>query len=137
MTINLSFSELSDYIKNHYEKTLVFSKLPDNGVCITYEQHVLFRTIQVPLNLNIDDVHEDTIAITYNGGFGIDMIIAGVFAFIKTKLPELSDALISEEGHRICIKLSKIRQTASLVNVFNLQNIIFTNDGLEITGLLK
>ncbi len=137
MTINLSFSELSDYIREHYGKTLAFSRLSDNEVCIAYEQHILFRTIQVPINISIHDVQADTVTITYGGGFGIDMIIAGVFAFLRTKLPELSDALNSEEGHRIRIILSNLQQTASLVNAFNLRNIIITNNGLEITGLLK
>lgn len=115
MNISISFAELRDYIKKHYDKQLTFSKVTDKEVRASYTQNLFFRSVQVPLDLKIEDVKADSIAITYNGGLGIDMIIAGTLSFLKAKVPELANALVSEEGHRIRIELSKLEQTSALV----------------------
>ena len=76
-------------------------------------------------------------AITYNGGFGIDMIIAGTLSFLKAKVPELANAIISEEGHCIRIELSKLPQTAKLVETIAFNEISFTENGLIAEASLK
>lgn len=137
MKISISFTELSDYIKKHYDKHLTFSKVADNEVRASYTQNLFFRTVQVPLDLKIENVRADSIAVTYNGGFGIDMIIAGTLSFLKAKVPELSNALISEEGHRIRIELSKLPQTETLVQAVSLNSISVAENGLTVEATLK
>ena len=58
-----------------------------------------FSNVRCTVSLKVEDVKADSVAITYNGGFGIDMIIAGTLSFLKAKVPELANAIISEEGH--------------------------------------
>lgn len=137
MKINISFAELSEYIKKHYDKQLSFSKVADNDVRASYAQNLFFRSVQVPLDLKIENVRTDSIAVTYNGGFGIDMIIAGTLSFLKAKVHELANALISEEGHRIRIELSKQPQTETLVKAVSLQGISVEENGLNIEASLR
>lgn len=137
MKINISFAELSEYIKKHYDKQLSFSKVTDNEVRASYTQNLFFRSVQVPLDLKIENVRTDSIAVTYNGGFGIDMIIAGTLSFLKAKVPELSNALISEEGHRIRVELSKLPQTETLVGDVSLQGISVADNGMIVEATLR
>lgn len=137
MKISISFAELSDYIKKHYDKQLTFSKVTDNEVRASYTQNLFFRSVQVPLDLKIEDVRADTVAITYNGGFGIDMIIAGILSFLKAKVPELANALVSEEGHRIRIELSKLPQTATIVEALAFKEINVGENGLIVEATLR
>lgn len=137
MIINLSFAELSDYIRHHYGKILTFSKVSDRELYATYEQHILFKTVQVPVYISIEDVASDAITISYNGGFGIDVIIAGTMAFLKAKFPELSDVIISGEDHSIRIELSRMSQTKVLVNALALNNIHILDNAVQVTALLK
>lgn len=137
MKISISFAELSDYIKKHYDKQLTFSKVTDNDVRASYTQNLFFRSVQVPLDLKIEDVRADSVAITYNGGFGIDMIIAGTLSFLKAKVPELANALVSEEGHRIRIELSKLPQTATIVEVLAFKEINVGENGLIVEATLR
>jgi len=137
MKISISFAELSDYIKGHYDKLLTFSKVSDKEVCVSYSQNLFFKTVQVPVSLKIEDVKADSVIITYNGGFGIDMIIAGTLSFLKAKVPELADVLVSEEGHRLRIELSKLPQTATLVKTISFNEISFTENGLIVDTSLK
>lgn len=137
MKISLSFAELSEYIITHYGKKLGFSKVSDKEIRASYEQNIFFRTIQVPIDLSFDKVMTDSVAVTYNGGFGIDMIIAGTLSFLKAKVPELANALVSEEGHRIRIELAKLPQTSTLVEVISLKSIAVSENGLIIEASLK
>lgn len=137
MNISISFAELGDYIKRHYDKQMTFSQVSDKELCVSYSQNLFFKTIQVPVSLKIEDVKADSIAITYNGGFGIDMIIAGTLSFLKAKVPELANVLVSEEGHCIRIELSKLPQTAKLVETIAFNEISFTENGLIADASLK
>lgn len=137
MTVNLSFAEISEYVRKHYGKVLSFSKVSEKEIRIAYEQRILIRTVQIPVNIIIDEVHADSVAVTYKGGFGIDTIISGVIIFLKAKVPELSQILVSEEGHRIRIELSKLKQTEKLVNAVNLQDICVRDSSLEVKASLK
>lgn len=137
MKISISFTELSNYIKKHYDKQMTFSQVSDKELCASYSQNLFFKTIQVPVSLKIEDVKADSVAITYNGGFGIDMIIAGTLSFLKAKVPELANALASEEGHRIQIELSKLPQTTTLVETIAFNEISVAEDGLIVGASLK
>lgn len=137
MKISISFVELSDYIKRHYDKQMTFSQVSYKELCASYTQNLFFKTIQIPVSLKIEDVKADSIAITYNGGFGIDMIITGTLSFLKAKVPELANVLVSEEGHCIRIELSKLPQTAKLMETIAFNEISFTENGLIAEASLK
>lgn len=137
MKISISFAELSDYIKKHYDKQVTFLRVSDKELCASYTQNLFFKTMQVPVSLKIENVKADSVAITYNGGFGIDIIIAGTLSFLKAKVPELANALVSEEGHRIRIELSKLPQMTKLVETMAFNEISFAENGLIVDVSLK
>lgn len=137
MVVDISFTELSDYIKCHYKQTLSFSRISAKEVKISYEKKIIVKTISVSVNLVIENVESDAVTIVYSGNFGIEMIIAGVMAFIKAQIPELSNALVSEEGHQIRILLSNLEQTKALVDAISLEDIEITETGIQLSVSLK
>lgn len=137
MVVNISFTELSDYIKCHYKQTLSFSRISAKEVKISYEKKIIVKTISVSVNLVIENVESDAVTIAYSGNFGIEMIIAGVMAFIKAQIPELSNTLVSEEGHQIRILLSNLEQTKALVDAISLEDIEITETGIQLSATLK
>ena len=137
MNITITFAELSSLIKKNYDKSIEFSRVSAKEICAAYGQRILFRTVQMPVNITIDRVMPDSIAVTYNGGFGIDMIIAGVMSFMKAKVPELNDILVAEEGHRLRIELSRLEQTARLIEAVRLEDIEITENEISLSAALK
>jgi len=137
MNIEITFAELISYIKERYDKSLNFSKTSDKEVCVSYEQNIIFRTVQIPVSISIDEVKDDAVSITYNGGFGIDMMIAGALSFMKAKLPELSNVLVAREGHQLRIELSQFRQTKAIIENVSLKEILIHEDRFEIKVNLK
>lgn len=137
MDITITFTELSKYISEHYGKILTFEKVSENELRILYSQNLFIKTIQVPVNITIDGVRHPAVCITYNGGFGVDMMIAGALTFMKAKLPELTNVIVSREGHRLIIDLSQLSQTKALVDNVRLNEILVRDDRLEIKAALR
>lgn len=136
MNISITFRELQNYIKNHYGKVVNFSKVSDKTVRISYSQKVLFKTVDIPLNISIDNVEPASLLLSYNSGFGIDIIIDGVLAFVKGKLPELNDVIKSGDNHQLSIELSKLSNLKSVFEKVELTGISIINEGIVVSVAL-
>lgn len=98
---------------------------------------MFFKTILVPVNITIDEVKDYAICVTSNGGFGIDMMIAGALSFMKAKLPEMANAIVSKEGHHLCIELTQLPQTKALVENVRLNDIFVLENRFVLKAELK
>ena len=67
MTISITFLEINDYIKRHFGKIVNLSKVSDHKVCISYTQKIIFKTVDVPVNVSINNVGPSSIWVTYDG----------------------------------------------------------------------
>ncbi len=137
MTLNISFAELSEYINKHYGKKVAFARVGYKALCVSYEQHIVFKNITIPINISIEDVTPTSVTVKYDGGFGIDMIICGVLSFIKAKLPELQDVIVAGNEHLIRIELGNISDTQALFKTLILNDMVVVNDGVSVTVNLK
>lgn len=137
MDITITFEELGKYISEHFGQTLLFEKVSEKEVCVSYSKKVFLRTVKVPVNITIDAVRDGVICVTYNGGFGIDMMIAGGLSFMKGKLPELANVIEAREGHHLNIALSRLPQTKALVKNVRLNDIQVQEDSFEVNATLK
>lgn len=101
-------------------------------MCISYTQKIIFKTVDVPVNVSINNVGPSSIWVTYDGGFGIDMIIAGVLVFIKGKFPELNDVLKSEDNRQLCIDLSSMSNFQTLFEKVEMTGVSVREDHFEV-----
>ena len=137
MHIKISFEELSGYIIKHYGAKVTFGMVSQKELRASYLQNVIVSIIEVPVDITIEDVRDSVVCIRYNGGFGVDMIIGGALTFMQARVPELKEVIITGEGHRLFVELSKLPQTKALVENVRLENIRILPDGVEIVAVLK
>lgn len=137
MTIDIAFAELIEYVWTHYGKKLAFSRVSSNEICVYYEMHVFITTIQIPVNVTIDEVLPDTVALTYSGKMGIDKIISGMLIYLKAKAPQLESILNIEEGHHIRICLTGQEATKKVLETVNLKDIQIFENTIRVTAELK
>ncbi|MDE6553001.1 MAG: hypothetical protein K2K98_08605 [Muribaculaceae bacterium] len=123
MEIKATYRELNSYMQARFGKPVSLSFAGEKEMRVTYTQRVLIKDINVSVNIHIDEVRADTILITYDGAFGLDMIISGVLSFFKSQFPELSAGIHPEEGHRIRINLSEIEKAKAAVENIELRDI--------------
>ena len=137
MEIKLSFEELKAYVQEHYGQTLVFSKAGENTLCVAYSKRVLIKTVQVPVNITIEEVTPTTVTVSYDGKvLGLALIIGGALKAAKSLMPELTEAISTGEGHRITIDLGRLKQTMSLVKAVALRAIHIHDDSIVISASL-
>lgn len=137
MTVKITFEELSQYIAANFQKTFAFTQRSEKEIRVTFSQKVLFTTAKVNLDLAFDEARDADVAVTYNGGIGVDMIIAGALAYLENKVPEFSQAIANEGNHRVRIHLDKMKKTKQLVDAVALQSIAVEADGLVVNARLK
>lgn len=137
MTVDIAFEELAEYVRKHYGKKLGFARVAANEVCVTYEQRVFIATIQVPVNVTVDEVLPDSVAVTYSGKMGIDKIISGMLVFLMAKVPQLEALVKVEEGHHLRINLNGLEETRKVVDKVSLNDIEILENAVRVTAGLK
>ena len=137
MELKATYGELSSYVKARFGQPVSLSLADRGGLRVTYTKRILIKDVNINLNIRIDEVKADAVALTYDGPFGLDTVISGVLSFFKSQFPELSAGIHPEEGHRIRISLSEIEKAKPVVENIALRSITPCDDGLSIEFGLK
>lgn len=137
MIISISFEELHNYLATHYNADLTFSKVSERELSVTFTRKVLIKDVRISVNIHIDEVDSDSIALTYKGGMALDMIISGALNLLESKMPELSRGLTFDDSHGVRINLSEIEKTKTLVDKVALRDLIVDESNLTLLLALK
>lgn len=137
MELKATYEELGSYIKARFGQPVSLSLADRGDLRVTYTKRILIKNVSININIHIDDVKTDAVALTYDGLFGLDTVISGVLSFFKSQFPELSAGIHPEEGHRIRINLSEIEKAKPVVENIALRSITPCDDGLSIKFGLK
>ncbi len=137
MKISVTYREIENYIAGKTGRRVGLSKVSDKEVCVSVSQHVIFKTIQIGINVRVDSISNDELNLTYDGGFGLDLIISGLMSLVKNKLPEASRYFEASDGHHVKIMLSKIDKLKSVLDKVSLASLNFTDDAVVLEARLK
>lgn len=137
MEVKATYKELNSYVQARFKQPVSLSFVEMGDVRVTYKKRILIKDVNISVNIHIDEVKGDSVLLTYDGAFGLDMIIGGVLSFFKSQFPELSAGIHPEDGHRIRINLSEIEKAKAMVDNIALRDIKAMEDGLRIEFGLK
>lgn len=137
MVIYVSFDEMHDYISAHYKKDLSVSKVSEKEFCLTFTQRIIIKDVRINVNIHIDEVKSESLALTYSGGMALDMIISRALSFLTNKLPELSQGITTGENRQIRINLFQIEKAKPIVQNLSLKDLQVEDKALKLTVSLK
>lgn len=137
MEVKATYKELNSYVQARFKQPVSLSFAERGDVRVTYTKKILIKDVNISVNIHIDEVKGDSLLLTYDGAFGLDMIIGGVLSFFKSQFPELSAGIHPEDGHRIRINLSEIEKAKPVVENIEFRSITPCEDGLHIGFGLK
>lgn len=137
MIVFASFKELNSYVAERFGKPVSLSPVEERELRVTYTRRILIKNVYIKVNIHIDEVHPESLLVTYKGGMVLDAVIRGAITYFREKTPELSEGIIPEENHRIRIDLKKIKKAKGLVENFSLRDIRVEQEGLRIIFRLK
>ncbi|MDE6084655.1 MAG: hypothetical protein K2G11_09235 [Muribaculaceae bacterium] len=137
MEVFVSYDEMHEYVGSHYNKEVLFAKAGEQAVRITLVQSLKIFDTKVSEKLHIDEVTKDSVTVSYKGGFMKDMVISAAIGYIRGKNADLNAAIITEDGNRVEVRLSKIGQLKSALERIALRAISVEDAGVKISVALK
>lgn len=141
MQLTVPFSELKEMIKKKSGRSLDFdlTTVNDNTVKVSYEAKVkiIFREINKTFTINVcvDKIDGEDLYLSYDGGLAINMIVDGILMLA----PQLKNTEIVDFSQKSCVilHLAKIEEVHKVLQQIDIQNILFTEDKLNIVFTLK
>lgn len=136
MDINVSFSEIHNYIEKHYGQDVKLSKESCDTVRVVASKKMLIN-VSVPVNIKIERVTPSSVTICYDAFMGVDYIISGILSYVLGKYPEIASGVLKEKDNRVSVNLALIEKAESIIEKLDLKSISVEDDGLRMIVKLK
>lgn len=137
MKLIISYSELQELIASRYNANVTLAKVSKKELRVTVARKVIIKTVQININLTIEEFGNQSVLIMYDSGFGIDLVICGLLIFVEKKLPEYGRMISKEEGNRIRLNPEKVEKFATAIKTIDLKGIDFEETGMNVHFSLK
>ena len=85
MNLQINFSEISDFMEQRIGLRPIFSFVDNKAFEVSYKHNMFMPTIVV--KFRIDAMRKDCICLSYECSNAASMIVAGVVAYLKDKIP--------------------------------------------------
>lgn len=136
MDINVSFTEIHNYIEKHYGQDVKLSKESCDTVRVVASKKMLIN-VSVPVNIKIERVTPSSVTIYYDAFMGVDYIISGVLSYVLGKYPEIASGVLKEKDNRVSVNLALIEKAEFIIEKLDLKSISVEDDGLRMIVKLK
>lgn len=128
MIATITFAELQEYINSHFGRTLECEYVDSATVAVSTPVKVMGFTKNVGLNLRFEKVEGTDLYLSYNGKFGVDVLVNAAISFLKKFLPEKTELVEPLSGNIIKLKLGDIDKLEKVLEKMALKSIFFEQD---------
>lgn len=128
MNIVVTYDEISDYIKKKFNLSINFTFIETKKVAISYKPMALIPSIE--LELNIIEVSNDKVSISYNCGGATSFVISGAVSFLQNKIPNGIE--VDTQTQLVSIRPRHIEQLKDALEYIVLSDINFEKDFLKV-----
>ena len=128
MNIVVTYDEISDYIKKKFKLSINFAFIETKKVAISYRPMALIPSIE--LELNIIEVSNDKVSISYNCGGATSLVISGAISFLQNKIPNGIE--VDTKTQLVSIRPRHIEQLKDALEYIVLSDINFEKDFLNV-----
>ena len=97
-------------------------------VAVSTPVKVMGFTKNVGLNLRFERVEGTDLYLSYNGKFGVDVLVNAAISFLKKFLPEKTELVEPLSGNIIKLKLGDIDKLEKVLEKMALKSIFFEQD---------
>lgn len=125
MKVSITFSELQDYLLDHFHKSVKMAYVDGSTMEISVPVKVLGFTKFVGIRLTVKKIEGTDLFLAYDGKMGVDMLVTPAIAFIKKLIPEKTDWVQSLPNNMVKIYLRDIEQLSKVFEKVKLNSISF------------
>ena len=134
MNIQIPYREIEDYVERKYRQSVRLTNVNNNTVCVSRDMKVLFATKTVSINLSVIQVVGSDITLSYQAGFGIELLVKGALVWFKEQMT----GVVEESGNnQLVVHLAEIQQLKKTFSVIYVQDVNFSQKDINIQLFLR
>ena len=88
MKLSITYTELQDYVANHFHKTVNLRYVDGATVSVSVPIKVLGFTKSVSINITVKKIEGTDLFLSYDGKMGIDQLVSPAISYAKKLVPE-------------------------------------------------
>ena len=136
MKLAITYSELHDYVANHFHKTVNLGFVDGVTVSVSVPIKVLGFTKSVSINVTMKKVEGTDLFLSYDGKMGIDLLVSPAISYAKKLVPEKAGWVEQMPGNIVMLRLGDIDQMKKVFEKLKLNNIFFEQGNIVVDASL-
>lgn len=129
MKIQLTYDEILGYVKNRFKVEPTVSAVDSKTLCVKYKMGHFVPTVSI--DLHIDEVSKDTVALSYSCSNIVHGLINGVVGFVQDRIPR-EQIELSTDNKKVLVHLDKVEQLKKVFDVVVPTDITFYSDSIVL-----
>lgn len=110
MTLNISFNEIQKYFAARYGRNISVAKIDNHTFTVSVSLKALLATVSVSAGITVVGIDDNVLTLQYQGSIGLEMILSGVIAFLKSQVKNFDEA-VRANGQIVSIDLDVLENT--------------------------
>lgn len=132
MKLSITYTELQDYVVNHFHKTVNLGYVDGATISVSVPIKVLGFTKSISINLIVKKIEGTDLFLSYDGKMGIDMLVSPAISYAKKLMPEKAGWVEQMPGNIVKLRLGDIDKLQKVFDKLELNNIFFEQDNIGI-----
>ena len=91
----------------------------------------------VTIDLIVDQVKENGIAIRHGGGIGTELLVEGAMNYLKRNMPQYRNVVEEQGGGVLMVHLDGIREIKRVCEQVSIDGISFESDSIVVVATMK
>ena len=132
MNCVITYEEISDFIEQKFKIRPLFSSIDRRTLNVSYKLMAFMPSIDV--KFVIDEISDDSVSVSYDCGFAVSLMIAGVITYLKENIPNGVD--VNTTDRKVKIYPQQIEQVEKALEYVALSDIVFNDESINFALLL-
>ena len=140
MTAIITFSVIPSLVKSKTGREIGLSAIDERTVKAEAKVSVKVPFLgeidkSIGVNVSVEKIEGNDVHLKYEGGMGTDMIIGGVLSFLSsTPAMKMVEKM---PGNGIVVHLNEVEEARKVLDIVELTNIEFQENGVTVEGRFR
>ena len=136
MKLSITYTELQDYVANHFHKTDNLEYVDGTTVSVSVPIKVLGFTKSISINLIVKKIEDTDLFLSYDGKMGIDLLVSPAISYAKKLVPEKVCFVEQMPGNIVKLRLGDIDKLQKVFEKVKLNNILFEQEDIVVEATI-
>ncbi len=133
LRLQIPYWVVEEFVMKHYHQEIRLAYESANTVSIKKTVKIILEK-EISVNISIWDVVNDEVTLSYQIGYGLEIVVKGALMWFREHIKEFVEEL---NNNRLKIHLDKIPQLKDTLEKINITGINFETEYINILFSLK